>query len=367
MIATTPSGTRTRLMRRPLGRIQPSGTSPTGSGSAATWRSPPAMAAIRASVEPEPVEQAGRHPGGFLAVDVDGVGRRGSRRRGDRAGRPRRAARRPWRRWRRWRAARGRLGPRAELGDRGSRHGECSGHARVTPGRLRRPIGQTRRVQPDPALGRRRRRVLRRPGPRVRDLAGSVDGIDGDAVAGDVQVEAYNLAAAFIDGDGLHTDHELWAFIATFGPRFGGTLDGPPPPTCGRPAWWPAGVVPRPAVRAVRGAPRRRRARRHRPGQPVLRPLPRHRRSPSPASTSMTAAGRAGRHRGLPRTAARPDHRDAAGVRPARAAHDAATGTAEPGDAPSGDGQPTEDAELPRPGRSTSCWPSWTSSSASTR
>ena len=61
-------------------------------------------------------------------------------------------------------------------------------------------------------------------GPRVRDLAASVSGIDGEQVAADVQVEAYNLAAAFIDADGLHTDAELWSFVTTFGPRFGGSL-----------------------------------------------------------------------------------------------------------------------------------------------
>ncbi|MGK2928918.1 MAG: AAA family ATPase [Acidimicrobiales bacterium] len=61
-------------------------------------------------------------------------------------------------------------------------------------------------------------------GPRVRDLAGPVSGVDGARVEADVQVEAYNLAAAFIDCDGLHTDAELWAFVTTFGPRFGGSL-----------------------------------------------------------------------------------------------------------------------------------------------
>ena len=61
-------------------------------------------------------------------------------------------------------------------------------------------------------------------GPRVRELAASVSGIDGAQVAADVQVEAYNLAAAFIDADGLHTDAELWSFLTTFGPRFGGSL-----------------------------------------------------------------------------------------------------------------------------------------------
>jgi hypothetical protein len=50
MIATTPSGTRTLWMRRPLGRTQPSVTSPTGSGRPATSRRPVAMASIRASL-----------------------------------------------------------------------------------------------------------------------------------------------------------------------------------------------------------------------------------------------------------------------------------------------------------------------------
>ncbi len=61
-------------------------------------------------------------------------------------------------------------------------------------------------------------------GPRVAELATTVDGIDGEQLRADVQVEAYNLAAGFIDCDGLHTDAELWAFIAAFGPRFGGSL-----------------------------------------------------------------------------------------------------------------------------------------------
>ena len=35
----------------------------------------------------------------------------------------------------------------------------------------------------------------------------------------DVVNEAYDLVAAFVDSDGLHTDDELWALIAAFGPR----------------------------------------------------------------------------------------------------------------------------------------------------
>lgn len=79
-------------------------------------------------------------------------------------------------------------------------------------------------MEADPVLGQAVDAFCDALGPRVRDLAGSVAGIDGEQVEADVQVEAYNLAAAFIDCDGLHTDDELWAFIATFGPRFGGSL-----------------------------------------------------------------------------------------------------------------------------------------------
>ena len=50
MIPTTPSGTRTWRIRRPLGRTQPAATSPTGSGSGATVRRPPAIASTRAGV-----------------------------------------------------------------------------------------------------------------------------------------------------------------------------------------------------------------------------------------------------------------------------------------------------------------------------
>ena len=50
MIATTPSGTRTRSMRRPLGRTQPSSTSPTGSASAGDLQEPARHALDAASV-----------------------------------------------------------------------------------------------------------------------------------------------------------------------------------------------------------------------------------------------------------------------------------------------------------------------------
>jgi hypothetical protein len=39
-------------------------------------------------------------------------------------------------------------------------------------------------------------------------------------LAGDVALEAFNLAGAFVDADGVHTDGELWAFIVAFADRF---------------------------------------------------------------------------------------------------------------------------------------------------
>lgn len=89
---------------------------------------------------------------------------------------------------------------------------------------------QTRAVQTDSVLEDAVAAFCDSLGPRVRELAATVDGIDEVRAADDVQVEAYNLAAAFIDCDGLHTDAELWAFIATFGPRFGGSLARATPP-----------------------------------------------------------------------------------------------------------------------------------------
>ena len=43
-------------------------------------------------------------------------------------------------------------------------------------------------------------------------------GLPADRLERDVAVEAYELVAAFIDSDGLHTDDELWALIGAFAP-----------------------------------------------------------------------------------------------------------------------------------------------------
>lgn len=57
-------------------------------------------------------------------------------------------------------------------------------------------------------------------GPVLVELAGATGVRPGDRLADDVTFEAYQLTAAFIDSDGLHTDDELWAFIGAFAPRF---------------------------------------------------------------------------------------------------------------------------------------------------
>jgi hypothetical protein len=50
-------------------------------------------------------------------------------------------------------------------------------------------------------------------------LARSVAMARADALVGDVVIEAFNLAAAFIDADGTETDDELWALITAFAGR----------------------------------------------------------------------------------------------------------------------------------------------------
>jgi AAA lid domain/ATPase family associated with various cellular activities (AAA) len=55
--------------------------------------------------------------------------------------------------------------------------------------------------------------------PEVEALGSTVATLDTARLRADVEVEAYNLTCAFIDADGLHTDDELWALAAVFGPR----------------------------------------------------------------------------------------------------------------------------------------------------
>ncbi len=62
----------------------------------------------------------------------------------------------------------------------------------------------------------------------LADVKGSGATVDDDTRA-DVTVEAFNLTAAFIDADGLHTDDELWALVAAFGPLLDTQLAGATP------------------------------------------------------------------------------------------------------------------------------------------
>ncbi|HEX6424163.1 MAG TPA: AAA family ATPase [Acidimicrobiales bacterium] len=55
--------------------------------------------------------------------------------------------------------------------------------------------------------------------PAIEALGATVEAVDARKLRADVEVEAYNLACAFIDADGLHTDDELWSLIAVFGHR----------------------------------------------------------------------------------------------------------------------------------------------------
>ncbi len=60
--------------------------------------------------------------------------------------------------------------------------------------------------------------------PPLLALARTVEGVQADRLEGDIVVEAFNLATAFIDSDGLHTDDELWALVAAFGHRMEGEI-----------------------------------------------------------------------------------------------------------------------------------------------
>ena len=55
--------------------------------------------------------------------------------------------------------------------------------------------------------------------PELRRIAGRLEGIDASRAEDDVVIEAFNLAAAFVDVDGAHSEDELLQLIAAFGPR----------------------------------------------------------------------------------------------------------------------------------------------------
>jgi AAA lid domain/ATPase family associated with various cellular activities (AAA) len=66
-------------------------------------------------------------------------------------------------------------------------------------------------------------------GSALDQLARSVRMVRADALAGDVGVEAFNLAAAFVDADGAESDDELWALISAFAGRMGTGVAGATP------------------------------------------------------------------------------------------------------------------------------------------
>jgi hypothetical protein len=56
--------------------------------------------------------------------------------------------------------------------------------------------------------------------PVLVDLVAGLPLAKADKLPDDVALEAFNLAAAFVDADGRHTDEELSAFISVFAARF---------------------------------------------------------------------------------------------------------------------------------------------------
>jgi hypothetical protein len=60
--------------------------------------------------------------------------------------------------------------------------------------------------------------------PAVEALGAKVPALRADELAGDVALEAFDVVAAFVDADGLHTDNELPALLAAFGPLLDSSL-----------------------------------------------------------------------------------------------------------------------------------------------
>ena len=60
--------------------------------------------------------------------------------------------------------------------------------------------------------------------PAVEALGAGVPALRADKLSGDVALEAFDIVAAFVDADGLHTDNELFALLGTFGPLLDSSL-----------------------------------------------------------------------------------------------------------------------------------------------
>jgi hypothetical protein len=55
--------------------------------------------------------------------------------------------------------------------------------------------------------------------PAVEELAATLPGVNVRQLRSGIVLDAYNLARGFIDANEPHTEEELWALTATFGPR----------------------------------------------------------------------------------------------------------------------------------------------------
>jgi Cdc6-like AAA superfamily ATPase len=74
------------------------------------------------------------------------------------------------------------------------------------------------------ALQREVQRFVDELTPAVEALGAGVPALRADELAGDVALEAFDVVAAFIDADGLHTDNELFGLVAAFGPLLDSSL-----------------------------------------------------------------------------------------------------------------------------------------------
>ena len=79
-------------------------------------------------------------------------------------------------------------------------------------------MGQTWPV--DTPLSRPVEGFVREFAPVLVDLVAGLPLAKADKLPDDVALEAFNLAAAFVDADGRHTDEELSAFLGVFAARF---------------------------------------------------------------------------------------------------------------------------------------------------
>jgi Cdc6-like AAA superfamily ATPase len=74
------------------------------------------------------------------------------------------------------------------------------------------------------ALQREVQRFVDELTPSVQALGARVPALRADELEGDVALEAFDVVAAFVDADGLHTDNELFALLGAFGPLLDSSL-----------------------------------------------------------------------------------------------------------------------------------------------